>query len=332
LERDLQAMVTRPPGGWSATGLSEVPEPVPRAEEVLVQIHAAGINPADYFLIEGAYPGGPKPPFIAGRDAAGIVVTPDANGRWSPGDSVVVLQSTVTNLAEGTFCQRQKFRADVLAPVPKGWSMEEAAAAPLVYLTAWKALVACGKLQPGQVVLVTGASGGVGTAAVQLARALGAKVVALSRSPDKRKRLAHFGADHVFPTDSPDLKDLVFTSINKRGVDLVVETIGGPSLANSIHLLGSRGRVSVVGLLAGIDGTVPIPSLIFKRATIMGVLVGDDGPDQAGDIWQRIVTLLSTTKDRPTIDSVFALRELPKAVERLRASPFGKVVLKVAES
>lgn len=325
-------MQTGAPGGWANTTLVEVIEPIPGTNHVVVEVQAAGLNPADYFQIEGKYPGGPKPPFVAGRDAAGCVVTPDASGTWKAGDRVVVLQSSATNLAEGTFCERQRFRADCLAPVPMGWTIEEAAAAPLVYLTAWRALVTCGGLQPGQVVLVTGATGGVGTAAVQLARAIGAKVVALSRSQEKRARLAQFGADHVFSTDSPDLKDLVLTSIGKRGVDLVVETIGGSSLASSLHLLGIRGRISVVGLLAGVDATIPLASLIFKRAVIQGVLVGDDSPQQARQAWDRIVSLLAAGRERPVIDSLFPLSSLRQAVDRLRAAPFGKVVLTVAST
>src|SRR5690606_4293111 len=113
--------------------------------------------PADDFLVQGRYPSGPKPPFVSGRDGSGVVVQGDQAGRWKPGDEVVILQHANTDLANGTFTQRQVFAPESLAKLPSGWSFAEGAAAPLVYQTAWRALVDIGKLQPGMRVAVTGA-------------------------------------------------------------------------------------------------------------------------------------------------------------------------------
>lgn len=194
----MRAIVTSPPGGWSHTHFTHLAPRDGQPDEVLVRIRAVGLNPADNFQIEGRYPGGPKPPFIPGRDACGVVLQGDKQGVWQPGDSVVVLQSSTTNLEFGTLCEQQWFSADNLSRKPEGWSEAEASAAPLVYQTAWKALFDVGELRSGQSVIVTGASGGVGLAAVQLARAHGAIVVALSRSEAKQRRLLDVGAFRDF--------------------------------------------------------------------------------------------------------------------------------------
>lgn len=320
------AVLSDAPGGWDHTTLAEVPEPVPGADQVLVEIRAVGLNPADAFQIEGSYPGGPKPPFVPGRDGAGVVIRGDEAGRWKPGDDVAVLQSSTTHLAEGTLCQRQRIAAENLAALPEGWSFAEAAAAPLVYQTAWKALAG---LERGQCVGVTGASGGVGLAAVHLAHALGATVVAFSRSEEKRQRLLTAGADFVIPPDGNGLKNEVVAATSRKGFDLVVENVGGASLATSLHLLGVNGRISVVGLLAGVEGTISIPSLLFKRATIRGILVSEDPPPTAAESWRQIVATLREADLRPIVDSTFPLSEFRAAFDKLRRDTFGKVVVAV---
>jgi NADPH2:quinone reductase len=325
----MRALVTSLPGGWPSTGLTDIELREGRPYEVLIQIRAVGLNPADNFQIEGRYPGGPKPPFIAGRDACGIVVHGDAAGRWQSGDLVVVLQSSTTNLVDGTLCDQQWVAAENVARRPENWSDAEAAAAPLVFQTAWKALVDVGRLESGQHVVVTGASGGVGLAAVQLAHARGATVVALSRSAEKRRRLLEVGADHVFSPDDDHLKEHICDALHTKGVQLVVDNVGGPSLATAIHLLGTHGRVSVVGVMGGTEGIVPIPALMFKRASIHGILVTDDLPAKARMAWNSIVETMNHAGLRPLIDERFPMLATPAAFEKLRGDVFGKVVVEI---
>lgn len=326
----MRALLTSQAIGWPNTKLTDINLREGRPDQVLVKIHAVGLNPADNFQIEGRYPGGPKPPFIAGRDACGVVVHGDANGQWKAGDHVVTVQTTTTDLEHGTLCEQQWIAAENLATKPAGWSDVEAAAAPLVFQTAWKALVDVGGLQPGQHVVVTGASGGVGLAAVQLARAYGATVVALSRSADKQRRLIEAGAHYVFSPDMPHLKDRIFEALKTKGVHLVVENVGGSSLSTAVHLVGIHGRISVVGVLAGVEANISIPALMFKRASIHGVLVTDDAPVKAHVAWSRIVEILDKAHCRPIIDSEFTLEEAPAAFEKLSGTVFGKVVVKIA--
>ena len=228
-----------------------------------------------------------------------------------------------------TLCQQQWIAAENLARKPVSWSEAEAAAAPLVYQTAWKALFDLGALQAGQSVVVTGASGGVGLACVQLANAFGATVVALSRSEEKRKHLCEAGAQHTFSPEDPHLKDRIFDAIGTKGVSLVVENVGGQSLATSIHLLGVHGRVSVVGILAGVEAVIPIPALMFKRASIHGVLVTDDSPEEAQNSWRQIVGLMDRERVRPIVCSKYPLEAAATAFEKLKGDVFGKVVVEI---
>lgn len=325
----MRALLTTPPGGWDHTSLTDIPEPVAADDEVIVEIHAASLNPADRFLIEGIYPGGPKPPFVTGRDAAGIVVHADRAGRFPVGTSVLSLQSSATDLRRGPLCDRQAFRAECLATVPAGWSFAEAAAAPLVLQTAWQALTLHGEINNHSAVVVTGASGGVGLAAVQLARGLGAKVVALSRSVEKQARLKELGVEHVFSPEAGDLKALVFQAIGKKGADVVVDTVGGKLLTTSVHLLGERGRVSVLGILGGVEAALPIPAFMFKRASMHGILVTGATPAESQSEWSNIVDVLTRSGLRPQIDARFSLEHFKAAFDRLQTGPFGKVVIDV---
>lgn len=326
----MKALFTDAPGGWEKTSVTDVPDPVPRAGEVIVDIKAVGLNPADYFQVQGQYPSQPKAPFIIGRDAAGIVAAPGSK-RWPTGTPVLAIQSQTRNLAEGTLCEKQRFLEHDLAPIPAGWTMDQAAAAPLAYMTAWRALAVCASCQPGSTVLVTGASGGVGVAGVQLALGLGATVVALSRSEEKQAKLKKMGVAFAFHPDDADLKKKIPQAIDKPGVDIVLETVGGPFIRTALTLLAPHGVVGVVGVLAGTDGTVSIPSLMFKRATIKGILVSDYTPAEAGDHWKRIVETLDKKGFKPVIDSTYPLADYAQAVDRLKGSPFGKVVIHPAD-
>lgn len=327
----MKAYLTDSPGGWEATRIVDLPLPPGRDDQALVAIRAVGLNPADAFQIEGRYPGGPKPPFIAGRDAAGVVVQGDKTGRWYPGQSVLLLQSAASDLKNGTLIERQWITAECLTELPAGWSFAEAAAGPLVYLTAWMSLTRPVPVEAGQVVLVTGASGGVGLASVHLAVACGATVVALSRSAVKRQRLLEQGAHFAFAPDAEGLKEQINAATGRKGVDVVVENVGGAQLTSAIHLLGVHGRVSMVGVLAGVEASLPIPAVMFKRASLHGILVSDYSPADSRSHWNQIVELLNRSGRRPIVDRIFPFVETRAAFEHLRSDVFGKVVVEVSK-
>lgn len=325
----MKAFTVESPGGWAGAAVRDVSPPERRPGCALVALKYVGLNPADNDQIFGRYPGGPKPPFIPGRDGAGVILQSDEAGRFAVGEEVVVLQSSTTDLTHGTLCEQQWIPAENLAPLPAGWTLVDGAAAPLVYLTAYQALTGAASIVPGQVVLVTGASGGVGIAAVQLGLALGARVIALSRSEEKRERLRGLGVEHVFSPDDPELKNQIRAVTGRRGVDVVVENVGGPSLGQAVHMLDFAGRVSVVGVRAGWEGSIPIPAFMFKRASLHGVLLTTETPETAQRNWRTVVDLLQTHHAEPVIAARYPLAQTAEAFAHLGKDVFGKVVVEI---
>lgn len=315
--------------GVEGLSLAEVPDPVPGRGEVLLKVHFAGLNPADRYLAEKQYPVRPKLPHILGRDAIGSVVRlgEGVNGL-KEGDRRVVLRGDVGGNRPGTFAEYVAVPAEYLVAPPESWTQEEAAGATLVYLTAWQALTMWGSLPDNAVVLVTGASGGVGVASVQLASALGYQVIALSRSAEKAKRLNELGATEVLDPGDPQWRQTVKKRLEPRRVDLAIDNIGGKLFPQVIDTLEDLGKVSVVGRLAGPVPEFNTATLFFRRLRIGGVAVGAYTNEEAQLAWKKVVELLERKKARPLVDSVFAFNELKQAFERLAQGPMGKVLVR----
>jgi len=317
-------------GGLQNLELKEVPDPVPAPGEAVIEVQYAALNPADRYLAEGQYPAKPTFPHILGRDGIGKVVAV-GNAVISPrvGEVRVVLRGEAGVNRPGTFAQRLSVPVEYLAPKPAGWSDTEASGAALVYCTAYQALTMWEVFAPNSVVLVTGASGGVGTASVLLAKAMGFRVIALSRSSEKQEKLVALGADIVLNPDSPNWRQDVKQALDGRRVDLAIDNIGGPLLPQVIDTLGDKGRISVVGRLAGPVPDFNTASLLFRRLRIGGVQVGAYTANEVNEAWKKIVGLLARTGQRPPVDEIFEFSDLPKAFDRLAAGPMGKVLLKV---
>src|ERR1035441_806967 len=258
--------------GIGGLRLADVPNPVPQPDEVILQVQYAALNPADRYRPETLSPAKPQLPHILGRDGMGTVMQVGSGvADVRVGDRRAILRGEVGINRPGTFAQRVAVPAQGLVEIPAGWSEPEAAGATLVYLTAYQALTMWGPLPPSAEVLVTGASGGVGVASVQLAAAMGYRVLGLSRSPDKSRRLEQLGATVTFNPEDPDWRQAVKDQLAPRRVDLAIDNIGGKLLPQAIDTLGDLGRVSVVGRLAG-----PVPSfntatLFFRRIRLAGV-------------------------------------------------------------
>ena len=316
--------------GTGALRQAEIPEPEARAGEVVLRLHYAALNPADRYLAERQYPAKPSLPHILGRDGLGTVVKVGAGVTGvAVGDRRIILRGEVGVERPGTFAQQVAVPLESLAEVPADWDEAEAAGAALVYLTAYQALTMWGAFPAASVVLVTGASGGVGTAGVQLATALGQSVVALSRSEEKRGRLRQLGAHECLDPEDAGWPLAIKRWLGPRRVDLAIDNIGGALLPAVIETLGNHGKVSLVGRLAG-----PVPSfntatLFFRRIRMGGVAVGANTSDESRGGWKDIVALLDRTQVRPLVDSVHAFDQLPAAFERLAAGPMGKVLLKI---
>lgn len=311
--------------------LGEAPDPRAGEGEVVLGVRYAALNPADAFLAQAQYPARPPLPHILGRDGVGevIEVGPGVEGLQA-GDVVGLLRCGAGVEKWGTFAEKVAVPASSVARVPEGWKEEEMAGAPLVFLTAWQALVQWGGLPaPGQVVLVTGASGGVGVASVLLGRSMGMTVIGLSRSRAKAQRLHELGADFVFDPASKALKQEVLASLGEKKVDLVVDTVAGPLLNSVLGLLGYGGRVSAVGRSGGPVPEFNTASLFFRRIRIGGVAVGDYTAEGAQAAWAEAVRRLSMLGQRPVVDRVYEFTELKEAFRRLAEGPMGKVVVRL---
>lgn len=315
--------------GLSALRLADVPAPVPGEGEVLLRVEYAALNPADRYLAEGQYPAHPPLPHVLGRDGSGTVqaVGPRVE-NVRVGDRFAVLRGDVGVSRWGTFAERAAVPVESLVPVPAGWTPQEASGATLVYLTAYQALTQWGPLPPS-VVLVTGASGGVGVASVQLASAIGHTIVALSRDEQKQRRLEELGAAITLDANDPQWRAKLKDQLSGRRVDLAIDNIGGALLPQVIDTLAEHGRVSLVGRLAGPVPQFNTASLFFRRLRLGGVAVGAYTNPESRTAWQHVLELLAKTGARPLIDRVFPFDRLPAAFERLQEGPMGKVLLEV---
>ena len=310
--------------------VAQVPEPEPKPGEAILKVRFAALNPADRYLAERQYPMNPPLPHVLGRDGIGVVMkTGEGVSEVRVGDKRSILRGDVGGNRWGTFAECVAVPVENLVETPSQWSDEESAGATLVYLTAYQALTQWGAMPSGSVVLVTGASGGVGVASIQLALAQGHIVYGLSRNPQKSRELEKLGASGIFdPTDDQWRKTLK-AKLAPRRVDLAIDNIGGTLLPQVIDTLADNGRVSLVGRLAG-----PVPSfntatLFFRRLRLGGVAVGAYTNAESRAAWAEVLRLLSARGARPLVDSVFNFDQLPKAFERLARGPMGKVLLKV---
>jgi len=315
--------------GLEAMRLDEVPDPRPGPGEVLVGVHYASLNPADRYLAENQYPARPSFPHVLGRDGVGEVLAIGPGVASHTGGELRLLLSRGTGATKwGTFAEKVVVPAESLAPVPEGWSEAQAAAGPLAYLTALQALTQWGELPPS-VVLVTGASGGVGVACLHLGKALGHTLAALSRKPEKAERLKAEGADVVLSPDDPGWSKALREKLGGRKVDLAVDHIGGKLLPQVIESLGMNGKVSLVGRLAGPVPEFNTATLFFRRLRLGGVALTSWSGAEIREGWARVLELLARRGARPVVDRVFPFEQLPAAFRRLAEGPLGKVVLEV---
>jgi len=298
-------------------------------------VRFAALNPADAFLAHAQYPAKPSLPHILGRDGCGVVreIHPSVK-NVRVGDSVGILPCHVGADAWGTLAEQVLVPEGSLVPIPPGWTPDQMAGAPLVFLTAWQALTQWNDppAPPPErsVLLVTGASGGVGVASVLLSQSMGLTVVALSRSAEKSARLKALGADVVLDPNDPRLRKNVHAAVAPKKVDLVIDSIGGPLFDQLVSVLGYQGRISVVGRSAGPVPNFNTASLLFRRSRIGGVAVSDYTPEAGRAAWDEIVNRLAAIGKRPVVDGIFSFEEVKPAFARLQQGPMGKVVVRIA--
>ena len=313
----MQAWLLPSLSGLSALRLAEVPDPTPQPGQVILSVAYAGLNPADRYLSEGQYPARPAFPHILGRDGLGNIIALGEGVRGHAlGDKRLILRTDVGVNTWGTFAEEVAVAAESLVPVPAGWTDQQAAGAPLVYITAYQALTQWGPLPENCVTLITGASGGVGSAAVQLARRRGAHVVALAAA-DKAATLTELGADRVLGRDA----DLV-AALGADSVDVVIDVVGGPQFPALLAVLKSRGRYAVSGAIAGPIVTLDLRTLYLKDLALLG------GTIQDSEVFGNLVSYIERGEIRPLVAATYPLAEIAAAQEAFLAKRHvGKIVL-----
>jgi NADPH:quinone reductase len=281
-------------------------------------------------LAEGQYPAKPPFPHVLGRDGIGEVIAVGAGvSDWKLGDRALLLRSEIGVSRWGMLADEAAIPADVLVRPPAGWKDEELAGAPLVYLTAFQALTQWGALPAGLNVLITGASGGVGVASIQLATALGHRVIAMSRGDSKRDALMNLGAATVLDPGDSQWRKKCRDALSGGRIDLAIDNIGGTLFSELFDVLGENAKVACVGRLAGPVPSFNTASLFFRRIHICGVFVGAYKPAEAKAAWNGVLGLMNKSGARPLVDHVFAFEDVMAAFERLKQGPLGKVVIRI---
>jgi putative PIG3 family NAD(P)H quinone oxidoreductase len=308
--------------------VGDLPDPVPGPGEVLVAVEAAGINHADLHQLRGQYPPPPGESDIPGLECAGVVLEGEAGSPWQPGVRVMAL------VGGGGHATRIAIPAGQLMPLPDHLSFVDGGALPEAALTAWTNLVVEGGLQAGETVLVTGATGGMGSFAVQLARELGARVLAAGRSRERLELLHGLGIDEVC-LEGANLAGQVREATGGRGVDLVLELAGGADTASHLAALAPRGRLVVVGLMGGRKGELDFGLILGKRLRIIGsVLRARPREEKARLVAGFAAFALPRLRDgrlRPVVDRVIPLERAAEAYQVVeRGGAFGKIVLSMA--
>ncbi|MGH9942674.1 MAG: zinc-binding dehydrogenase [Pyrinomonadaceae bacterium] len=341
----MRAAIFREHGGVDKLELAELPDPQPGAGAVVLRVRAAALNHLDLWVRRGL-PGIEIPlPHVGGSDIAGEVVAlgagvtdlePGARVVVNPGlwcgkcewclkgeHSLCVVYRIIGEHTDGGFAELVSVPAANCVPIPAGFTDEEAAAVPLVFLTAWRALITQASLRAGETILILGASGGVASAAIQIAKFAGGRVLAVTSSDEKAAQARALGADEVIDRTQGDFSKQAFKLTERRGVDVVLENTGAQTWEGSVRALARGGRLVTYGGTTGPMGQTDIRLLFWKQVRLIGSTMG------TADEFRRVTQLVWERRLRPVVDRVLPLAEIRAAHEALEAGEqFGKIVLK----
>jgi NADPH:quinone reductase len=310
-------------GGPEVMKLEEVPDPQPGPGQVVVRIHAAGVNPVEAYIRTGTYASKPSLPYTPGTDAGGVVsVVGSGVKRFKEGDRVYTTGSSSGTYAEQALCNEVQ-----LQPLPDNVSFEQGAAIGVPYGTAYRGLFQRAEAKPAEIVLVHGASGGVGTAAVQLARAAGMTVIGTAGSSEGMKLVIKQGAHHALNHSSEGYLDELMKLTEGLGVDVIVELLANKNLAKDLSVLAKKGRVAVIGN----RGTIEINprDAMSREADIRGVTLMNTSAEEYRTMHAALVAGLENGTLRPVIGQKIPLAEAARAhAEIMKPSgAHGKIVL-----
>ncbi|MDT7517473.1 NADPH:quinone oxidoreductase family protein [Rhodoferax sp. TBRC 17660] len=322
----MHAWLCEDPTGVDALNWKELPTPEPRAGEVLLEIHAASLNFPDLLIVQNKYQMKPALPFVPGSEYAGIVVAVgEGVTHLKVGQAVACLSGT------GGFATHTIAPAAMCMPLPLGFPMVDAAAFIMTYATSHHALLDRGQLKAGETVLILGAAGGVGTAAIQIAKAAGAKVIAAGSSAEKCELCTRIGADATINYSTENLRDALKALTQGRGPDVIYDPVGEDLAEPAFRSIAWRGRYLVVGFAAGPIPALPFNLALLKGASIVGVFWGDFAKKEPGanaKMMQELVGWYMQGKIKPVIDRTLPMGEAKAAYAHMGSRKvMGKVVL-----
>jgi NADPH2:quinone reductase len=313
MSNDYRAVVCRALGDPEALTLERLPREPLGPGRLRLRIEAAGVNFPDLLMVQGRYQHKPPLPFVPGLEAAGTVVEVSEYCPFRVGDAVFAPMST------GGYAEEAVIGCDAALPVPSGFSFAEGATFHAAHITAFHALCTRGRLEAGQRLLVLGAAGGVGLAAVQLGRALGAVVIAAASTAGKLDVAARHGAHHLVNYAEATLEDAVSTLTNGDGVDLVLDPVGADAVS-LVRCVAWAGRILVAGFAGGTIPTYPANRLLLKGASLDGVRAGEAGrrfPELRRQEYAALLALVAEHDLRPHVSELIPLKEFGRALALL---------------
>ena len=328
----VRAMVVKQFGAPEQMSLEDLPAPEPGPEEVLIEARAIGVNFPDLLVIEGKYQNLPELPFSPGKEVSGVVraVGPGVENGPKVGERVMA------QVEHGAYREQVLAEANNVAVLPEGIGFEEGAAFGLVYQTVYFGLVRRARLRAGEWVLVTGAGGGVGSSGVQLARALGARVIAVARTEDRRDFALEQGADHAIEVESEGFKERVMEITNGHGADVILESVGGELFRTCMRAIAWEGRLVVIGFAAGEIPTVRVGHVLVKNMDLIGLQTSDyreREPESFREAQEALLDLLARGKIWVRVSATYPLEAAAEALEEMREGRIrGKAVLTIGAS
>lgn len=325
----MKAIILSHFGAIDALHLRETPPPTPSAEQLLIKVHATALNRADILQRKGLYPPPAGDSEILGLELAGEVIAWGEQVQgFQQGDRVFGL------VGGGAYAEYAVIDAQMALHIPETWSYEFAAAIPEVFMTANETLFELGQLQAGESVLIQAGASGVGTAAIQMARAAGASVFVTAGSDEKVKKCLDLGAHYAINYKNEDFYEKIMQLTDKEGVDVIEDFIGASYFERHLKLLKSQGRLIIVALMGGHKTEIPLNLLLTKRLKVYGSVMRSRTLAEKRELTQRFsqrwLPLLQQGAIKPIIDSIIPLAEVQRAHQLMEMSQhFGKIVLKV---
>jgi NADPH:quinone reductase len=326
----LKALLCKQFGPPESLVLEDVPSPKPGAGEVVISIKAASVNFPDVLIIQNKYQFKPPLPFSPGSELSGVVKEIGAGvTNVKPGDKVIAVTTY------GAFAEEVKTEALRLLPIPAGMDYASAAAFTLTYATTDHALRDRGQLRAGETLLVLGAAGGVGVSAIEIGKALGARVIACASSEDKLAVCREHGADETINYASEDLRERIKALTGGKGVDVIYDAVGGPYTEPAFRSIAWRGRHLVIGFAAGDIPKLPLNLALLKGASVVGVFWGDytrREPQSFAQSARQLARWYGEGKLKPHVSATFPLAKAAEAMNLLASRKAkGKVVVQIGE-